>query len=306
MIERRIASNGVVYYASPLLERLGVPHGFSTRLGGKSPPPFDSLNLGNPTGCERQDDYQRIYENFDLFQHAVGVGGRQRCWVHQVHGGDVISVRRGEPFENGPRADALVCDDPKRVMSVRVADCVPVLLASADRRVVAAVHAGWRGVVAGVVANAVEALNSLSPVRRGEGWGEGRAARGGEQPFTRVHAHPTPLPRPLPGVAGRGSELVAAIGPSIGFDAFEVGPEVLEQFEQAFGGDAPIRRRDDGKGYADLRAAIRLQLLRLGVGDDRIDATDRCTFRDAEEFFSHRRERGVTGRMAAIISPVGE
>jgi YfiH family protein len=260
-MERRVASNGVVYYASPLLERIGVPHGFSTRLGGSSPPPFDSLNLGNPNGCARQDDYERIYANFDRFQSAVGVGGRKRCWVYQVHGGHVVEVERGEPFENGPRADALVSDDPTRVMSVRVADCVPVLLASESGRIVAAVHAGWRGVIAGVVPNSLERM--------------------------------------------RAPAAVAAIGPGIGFDAFEVGPEVLKQFEDAFGAEAPIRRRDDGKGHVDLRAAIRIQLLRAGVAGDRIETTDRCTFRDADEFFSHRREHGVTGRMAAIISPVG-
>src|SRR3954470_18373028 len=119
-MERRVALNGVVYYASPILDRIGVRHGFSTRIGGKSPPPFDSLNLGNPSGCDVQDDFPRIYENFDLFQAACGLALRSRCWVHQVHGGEVVLVRRGEPFENGARADALVSDDPSRVMSVRV------------------------------------------------------------------------------------------------------------------------------------------------------------------------------------------
>ena len=96
--------------------------------------------------------------------------------------------------------------------------------------------------------------------------------------------------------------MIAAIGPAIGFDHFEVGPEVLAEFERAFGGEAPIRRRDDGKGHVDLRAAIALQLRRAGIPDDHVDLSDRCTFRDADEFFSHRRDRGVTGRMAAIIS----
>jgi YfiH family protein len=147
------------------------------------------------------------------------------------------------------------------VMSVRVADCAAVLMASDDGRIVAAVHAGWRGVIAGAVTNAMRVMGSAN--------------------------------------------IVAAIGPAIGFEHFEVGPEVLEQFEQTFGGEAPIRRRDDGKGYVDLRAAIAIQLCRAGVGADRIDRSNRCTVRDAGEFFSHRRDRGVTGRMAAIIAPAG-
>jgi len=306
-MERRVGSNGVVYYASPLLEQLGVRHGFSTRLGGKSPPPFHSLNLGNPSGCDMQDDFPRIYENFDLFQSACGVADRTRCWVHQIHGGEVVVVRCGEPFENGMRADALVSDDPTRVMSVRVADCVPVLLASEDGRVVAAVHAGWRGVIAGVVRNALERLRALafapSPGTPGEGWAEGSAQLtiDGRTTSTALNPHPA-----LSRSTGRGKEgavVFAAIGPAIGFDAFEVGPEVLAEFERVFRADAPIRRRDDGKGHVDLRAAIRLQLLAAGVAADRIDDSDRCTFRDADEFFSHRRDRGVTGRMAAIVSP---
>jgi YfiH family protein len=263
VLKRRTADNQVVYYASPLLEAAGVPHAFSTRLGGQSPPPFDALNLGNPSGCDAQDDYERIYRNYDLLQAAIGVGGRTRCWVHQVHGGTVIDIPRGSPFESDPKADAMVSDDQTRILAVRVADCVPVLLAGGDGTRVAAVHAGWRGVIAGVVPAALGLLLR------------------GSKPATAL----------------------AAIGPCIGFDAFEVGPEVLEQFREKFGADAPVRRRDDGKGYVDLRAAIRLQLLRAGVVDDRIDTTDRCTVRDAEEFFSHRRDRGVTGRMAALISP---
>ena len=70
-----------------------------------------------------------------------------------------------------------------------------------------------------------------------------------------------------------------------------------------FAEEAPIVRHVGAKGYIDLRAAVRLQLLRAGLGDDRIDLTDRCTHHHADEFFSHRRDNGITGRMAAIIAP---
>ena len=135
----------MVYYASPLLEHAGVPHAFSARVGGVSPPPFDSLNLGNPSGCDVQDDYPRIYQNYDLLQAAAGLTGRTRCWVHQVHGGTVIDTPRGGEFESGVKADAMVSDDAGRILAVRVADCVPVLLATRDGRRVAAIHAGGAG-----------------------------------------------------------------------------------------------------------------------------------------------------------------
>lgn len=263
-MERCVARNGPVYYVSPLLESRRVRHAFSTRIGGLSAAPFDSLNLGNPSGCATQDDYGRIYQNYELLQSAIGCGDRTRCWVHQVHGGIVVPIRRGEAYENGVKADAMVSDDPSRILSVRVADCVPVLISSDDGRVVAAVHAGWRGVIAGIAPAAAHMVRD----------------------------------------AASGGPIAVAIGPSIGCDAFEVGPEVLSEFARLFGDQAPMRRRDDGKGHVDLREAIRLQLLDLGVAPDRIDISDRCTFRDADEFFSHRRDKGVTGRMAALISPV--
>jgi YfiH family protein len=261
MLQRRTAHNGVIFYASPLLQRIGVPHAFSTRLGGVSPAPFDSLNLGNPNGCAVQDDYDRVWENYRRLQAAAGCPDRQLCRVHQVHGATVVRAEARRSFDKSARADAIVGDDPAKVLSVRVADCVPILLATEDGKTVAAVHAGWRGVVAGAVNAAVAQLN------------------------------------------GHGSKCFAAIGPCIGGDAFEVGPEVLAEFVAAFDGDAPIVRRVGEKGHVDLREAVKLQLLRAGVPADRIDTTDRCTHHDADEFFSHRRENGVTGRMAAIIAP---
>lgn len=264
MLERRSAANGVVYYASPLLENAGIPHAFSTRIGGLSPAPFDSLNMGNPNGCDIADDYERIWENYRLLASACGCGRLELLRVHQVHGATVLRAARGQHFDNASKADAIVSDDPRRIASVRVADCVPVLLAAPDGKTVSAVHAGWRGIVAGVVTAALSEL--------------------------------------LESDAQSGKTL-AAIGPCIGFDAFEVGPEVLAEFRRLFGNDAPLRITDGGKGFVDLRAAVRLQLLSAGVPDEQIDTTDRCTHRDADEFFSHRRENGVTGRMAAIIRP---
>jgi len=256
----------VVFYASPLLSEIGVAHGFSTRLGGMSPPPFDSLNLGNPNGCDVQDDWPRIHDNYRIFQQAIGCPDLSRCWIHQVHGGDVAIVKSGAGFTNGIKADALVGNDPARALAIRVADCVPILLATRDAATVAAIHAGWRGIIADVIPHAVEQLRA-------------RSGSADASPFA------------------------AAIGPCISVDAFEVGNEVLAAFVEKFGDHAPIRPATEDKGHVDLRAAAHLQLLRAGLTADRIDTTDRCTFRDAGEFFSHRRDRGVTGRMAAIIAP---
>lgn len=261
----RVARDGEpVRYTSSLLTAAGVRHAFSTRIGGVSPPPFDSLNLGNPAG-DMQDEWSRIYENYRRLQSAIFCPSLDRLWVHQVHGAGVTVARRDADFECGRRADAIVCDDPTRLAAVRTADCLPVLIATTDGGVVAAVHAGWRGVIAGVVPAAILAMQSIRSM----------------QP----------------------ASLLAAIGPGIGPDAFEVGPEVVGAFQARFPGKPFVRPRGDGsRSTIDLPAAVAWQLKEAGLTDRQIDRADLCTLTRQDEFFSHRRDRGVTGRMAAMIA----
>jgi polyphenol oxidase len=264
VLQRRTSSNGVVYYASAILEAIGIRHAFSTRLGGISPPPFDSLNLGNPNGCAVQDDYDRIWANYARLLACIGCPTEPPLRVHQVHGNEVLEVRSGEGFDTACKADALVSSDSRRAISVRTADCVPILISSGDGSVVAAVHAGWRGIVAGVI--------------------------------------PATLKRMMAAMGKRVLTFRAAIGPCIGMGAFEVGSEVLTEFEKLFGPKAPVRSMGNDKGVVDLRVAARLQLLGCGVDERCVDSTDRCTVTHEDEFFSHRRDHGITGRMAAIIA----
>lgn len=251
-------------YESPLLAGAGVPHAFSTRIGGVSTGPFESLNLGNPNGQPRQDSLANIAENYRRLQAAIGCGGRARWYTHQVHGATVLTPAAWQATaadcELG-KADAIVSDDAAGLASVRTADCVPILLAGRTGRRVAAIHAGWRGVIAGVV---IEALKHFK----------------------------------------NPSDVIAAIGPSIGYDAFEVGLDVLGEFGRVFGDRAPTRRVGPDKGRVDLRAAIALQLAAAGVPEKQIESTDRCTVSHEGEFFSHRRTGGLTGRMAAVIGAI--
>ena len=255
-----------VLLTSTLLASCGIPHAFTTRQGGHSTGIFDSLNFGNPSDLspERRDPPSRIALNKQAALEATGMAGREFVEVHQVHGDGVHVVRVGSPSHAGPettKADAIVSDDPERAVAVRVADCTPMLVATADGRLVAAVHAGWRGVVADVAVRTVEAM-------------------------MRLGASP--------------GDLVAAIGPCISAPEFEIGPEVVEAFRQRFGARTPhVRETPDGKGRADMQGALRTSLEGLGVR--RIDVLARCTVREPSHFFSHRRDRGVTGRMAAFI-----
>jgi YfiH family protein len=259
VLVRKTAENGVVFYASALLDALGVRHGFSTRIGGVSPAPFDSLNLGNLQGTHR-DMPENVQNNLQRFQAAVQLEDRQRIWLHQIHG-NVVAVAKAGCTVSGSQGDALVSGDPTSCLLVRVADCVPILVSTPCGRFVAAIHAGWRGVVAEVVPAAIAAL--------------------AQQSGTPSH------------------EMVAAIGPCISREAFEVGPEVVEQFQKTF--DARVIA---GPRHVDLPLAVKLQLRAHGLSESQIDRTDRCTVHHRDEFFSHRRDNGITGRMAAMIGPV--
>lgn len=248
-----------------MLGEIGAAHGFSTRVGGVSAAPFESLNLGNPSDLppERRDPAANIRENLRRLLALLGRSGAEVVQVHQVHGPGVLTVRAGRPVHAGTRdtkADAIVTDDPLRVLCVRVADCAPVLLASEDRRIVAAVHAGWRGVIAGVVPRAVEAMQTL-------------------------------------GAAG----IHAAVGPCIGPDHFKVGPEVASEFARVFGDGRFLRpAARPGRTIADLKGAILAQLRQAGV--TRAQALPHCTYAEAGLFYSHRRDAGLTGRMCGLIA----
>jgi hypothetical protein len=256
----------------PLLVSSVIPaafrHGFSTRAGGVSSGPFQSLNLGLSWGDERA----RVLENRRRLGAACEAGSLHLA--SQVHGVAVARVRRAGDGDGAarPEADALVSDLPGAALAVLVADCVPVLLADERTGACAAVHAGWRGVVGGVVPAAVAAL----------------AADYG----------------------ARASDLRAALGPAIGACCFEVGPEVVAAFAAASPGGLPpgvVRAPPDGgRPHVDLTVALTAQLEALGVPPEAVDAAGACTRCDAEgRFYSYRRDGAHTGQQMGIIARRG-
>ncbi|MFW2390024.1 MAG: peptidoglycan editing factor PgeF [Polyangiales bacterium] len=243
---------------STLLDRHGFRHGFSTRLGGVSAPPYDSLNLGYQLGD--QDDAVR--ENRARFIESLALVPGRFFEQRQVHGTRVREVVPSDAVERvfHEEGDALIARDDGIGVAARTADCVPVLLAHPPSGAVGAVHAGWRGAVAGVVSRAIEIL-SHDP-----------------------------------------SELVAAIGPHIRIDAFEIGDEVAREMTAAAVGRTVVQHRGDAI-HGDLGALVRFQLLDAGIPEAAVDDIGGCTWADAAQFFSHRRERGRTGRhLSAIVA----
>lgn len=208
---------------SPRLRDAGFAHAFSTRRGGVSDAPFDTLNLGRSVG----DDLERVLENHRRLARAAGYDGARLFERSQVHGAAVHVVRDGDHPEQSRdgQSDALVAAVAGAAVGVRVADCVPVLIGDPKSGAVAAVHAGWRGVVAGVVGASVDALSAL-----------------GVDP----------------------SNAIAAIGPSIGPCCFEVGEDVASSIAEA-SGDGIVLRRGPQKPHVDLWRAVERQLHRAGI-----------------------------------------
>jgi len=222
-----------------------APHVFTTR----------ELRLSS------RDDWSRV---------AEAVGAEQVVTLEQVHGRDVAAVTPGVALRSErPRADAWVSNDPATAVAVRVADCVPLLLADAATGAVAAVHAGWRGTAAGIARTAVDALTG----------------RFGTQP----------------------RNLVVAIGPSIGACCYPVGREVRDAFAAAFAAASaptvglPGLDRWFVDERLDLVAANRDQLVAAGVPAAQIHACGLCTAMHLDVLTSYRAEKEKAGRLAAAI-----
>jgi copper oxidase (laccase) domain-containing protein len=264
---------------------------FTTRAGGTSQPPFDTLNLGDHVG----DAPQAVQANRQVLQAELQriTPQAHAVFLQQVHGTQVAALQAALP--DGACADACVSTTPGRVCTIMVADCLPVLLTDAQGSVVAAAHAGWRGLAgeggAGVLEAVFKEFSALALAGQAPSAITSIAAEGRERAATTAVATRT----------------LAWLGPCIGPQAFEVGAEVRAAF---CAHDAAAAQhfvaQAGGKYLADLAGLARQRLQVLGItqiyGND--GSPDWCTVTQASRFFSHRRDSAVlggSGRMAACI-----
>lgn len=233
--------------ARSLVDLPGVAHGFFTRKGGVSAGIYASLNCGLGSG----DDPAAVREN--RARVAAHLGAVDLVSAYQVHGTTALIVRGPLPAgAERPRADILVTTVRGLALGVLTADCAPVLLAEPHAGIVAAIHAGWRGALAGVVEAAIGVMHGLGADR---------------------------------------SRIRAAVGPCIGQGAYEVGPEFEAALLAQDRASLPFFSRSDERErpHFDLGGYVRLRLDRAGVAG--VGQLPQCTYAQIDQFFSYRRSR---------------
>lgn len=210
------------------------------------------------------DDPARVQENRARAFATLGRNLDSLFDVWQVHSADVVYADAPRPPDQPlTQADIILTDRPEVTLFMRFADCVPILLHDPKKGVVGLAHAGWLGTVRGVALAAIQAMR----------------ARYGSRP----------------------EHILAAIGPSIGPDHYEIGADVIAQVRQTFAADADrVLDARHGRTYLDLWTANFLQLQQAGV--EHIEVAGLCTACHLDDWFSHRAEKGKTGRFGALIA----
>ena len=246
----------------------GVTAFSTTRNGGVSKGDYASMNCTPYTG----DDIEAVQRNQQLLCTALHIEKEQLIIPYQTHSVNALVIDKEFLQQNAEKRneqlqniDALITQEKGVCLCVSTADCTPILLYDRKRQVIAAIHAGWRGSVNYIVRKTLEQMQHLYNTQ--------------------------------------GEDIFAAIGPCIGFDAFEVGDEVYDAFKQ---NDFPMEyisgwKPETHKWHIDLQMANSVQLIVFGVPTEQIDICDICTFTHYEKFFSARRLGIKSGRILSGI-----
>ena len=255
--------NSITYLRSQALE--GVAHGFSTRLGGVSPAPWDSLNLG----VGRGDTMENVQENYRRFCAVLGMDDRRAVLSKQIHEDVVRHVTEADAGKglycdrDYSSVDGMVTDVPHLPLVVFSADCNVILLYDPMRRAIGACHAGWRGTALGIAKKTAQEMVRLF----------GCEAR----------------------------NIRAAIGPAIGQCCFETDEDVPAALRAALGEEVePYITWNGAKYHIDLKAVNALWLRKAGV--EQIDICDHCTACRPDLYWSHRKMGNARGAQIAMIA----
>lgn len=264
-IYKRTNKDTGLYCAEALDKAGGVSHGFSTREGGITvDPPKASLNL-SWTRCGSPEE---VIANFKIFAEGAGIDYDDMAVVNHEHGANVLRIaheHRGRGFYKDPLppCDGIITDDPTVTLVTSHADCGAYFFYDPVHRAIGMAHAGWKGTLLRI--------------------GAEMARRMAEEFDTDP------------------SDIIAATGPCICRDCFEVDADLGEKFQSEFGYPGISRPGRQGKAYVDLELAAAVQFVEAGIRPESITLMNACTYENRQHFFSHRRDKGITGSMAAYI-----
>lgn len=260
--------SGAEFYTSPLFDQHSVPHAFFTRNGGVSPKPFNSLNFAVGTG-EKRDEIGNIIQNHRIAASVFGLDENFVCRTYQTHSLTVLEAfeqDRGRGTVKPPYdcdVDGLVTRCKDTVLSVRSADCVPILFYDTKKNICGAVHSGWKGTLGGISGVAIKMMCDMGCEKK---------------------------------------DIIAAIGPCAGVCCYEVGEELYQKFTDLDKQNSEFFiPKENGKYHLDLTALNVALLLKNGLQDQNVSACRICTCCNTDKFFSHRMMGAERGTMASFI-----
>lgn len=257
-----------VYYTSPLFDSYSVPHAFYTRRGGVSAPPFDTLNFAVGTG-DKRDSAENVLLNHRIAASVFGLDESYVCRTYQTHSNTVLLADENDrgrgtvkpPYDCDVDGLVTLCKDI--LLSVRSADCVPVLLYDIKNNICGAVHSGWRGTQGNISGVAIDKMCSLGSDKK---------------------------------------DIIAAIGPCAGVCCYEVGAELYGIFTDIDPDYAKyFVPKKNGKYHLDLTGLNAAVLINNGIDFEHISACNICTCCNTDKFFSHRVMGKDRGTMASFI-----
>lgn len=263
-----IENNGIKVFEFEEFKKYPIKHCITSRIGGVSSEPYDTLNMGTLNILEQRnstiENNKRVVETF--FKKSINDIVR----TDQVHGTKIKKVTKldrgkGITKESDFKGiDGLITNESGVILSTFYADCTPILLYDPKKKVIASIHSGWKGTIKKISSEAIKIMV--------EDYGSKKA------------------------------NILAGIGPTIGPEKFEVEEDVYSKFKENFKKmDKILLRKIGKKYYLNLWEANREVLEEAGVDPKNIFVDDHCTYENEELFFSHRRDKGSTGRMSALI-----
>ena len=257
--------NGVgILYAEAFSRIQGIDHGFSTRIGGISPAPYDSMNLS----LTRDDSKENVLRNYRIFFEAAKLDISSAVLVNHEHGANVIRVDgndlgRGLFKEPLDHCDGIITNDPAVTLVTLHADCGCVYLYDPVNRAIGLAHAGWKGTFKRIAQRAVERMTEE--------------------------------------FSSRPKDIVAALGPCICKRCFEVDESIADGFVSEFSLDCLKTSGRKGKAFVDIEAALLVQLMDAGIDGKNISSMGLCTFEREDILYSYRRDKGQTGAMIGYL-----